>query len=219
MQLRFFCFFTLFIALSGCSQRSADLGTMTRIALFGNQDFVVTRDKVKQVPYDSIVARIEEGPLAFLPLAFNDNGYRKYISAESALVMLYIGRVVQISGFLNDFQLFIPPTSFDPLEKGMHNLWGGEFATFVVELEPGKKTGIEINAKYEVVGEENIEVLGNTYVVSHVIEHISSHSYEDKFENHYWVSSDDGFVYRSIQQYAPGVGPVAYSVTKQGERI
>lgn len=190
----------------------------THSARYHDQDFILPSAPSLLAGQDAIAVITDNAPLALFSLDTNQAGYRTYHSTQAHHLTLYLGRITNTVGYPHNYTLEIPPTTFDPLEKGMHNIWGGEFAHFVVEL-PAQQTRIPIEATYQFWGEDQITIRGHTYNATHVVEIIRSSVFSETFENHFWVSPDDGFIYRSIQQYVPEIAPIGYTVISHDSRI
>ncbi|MGF1761302.1 YjbF family lipoprotein [Photobacterium sagamiensis] len=60
----------LAMGLTGCSQKFNDVNDTVKLALFGENDTNLSTYDVEQLPYASIYARIDNGPRAFMVLAF-----------------------------------------------------------------------------------------------------------------------------------------------------
>ncbi|PSW03849.1 YjbF family lipoprotein [Photobacterium lipolyticum] len=60
----------LAMGLTGCSQKFNDVNDTVQLALFGENDTQISADDVEQLPYASIYAQIDDGPRAFMVLAF-----------------------------------------------------------------------------------------------------------------------------------------------------
>ena len=219
MQQRFSPFYNwlaalfLLIGLAACQTTEP-----THSARYHDQDFILPSAPSHLAKQDALAVISDNAPLALYSLEANQAGYRTYHSTQTHRLTLYLGRITHISGYPHNYTLEIPPTTFDPLEKGMHNIWGGEFAHFVVTL-PAQQMRIPIEATYQFWGEAPIMIHGRTYNATHVVEIIRSSAFSETFENHFWVSPDDGFIYRSIQQYVPEIAPIGYTVIRYGSRI
>lgn len=211
---RLICLFLLF-GLSACSGIDADLES-ARPTAYADQDFRFAKDAVSRLDTDSILAILPGSQLQLMPLSANQSGYRHYRSATGEALTLYLGRVVELRGSVADYRLATPPSSFEPLEKGMHNIWGGEFAQFAITSEDAQWV---VDASYEFWGEDSISILGQSYSVTHIVEVIRSSSFAEILYNHFWVSPEDGFVYRSIQQYHPHTPAIGYTVSGYAKRI
>ncbi|MFB9213676.1 YjbF family lipoprotein [Vibrio sinaloensis] len=87
--------------IAGCSQRFQDVNSTIYEALFGFDDIILSAEKVEQLPYASMYARINDGPQIFMVLAFVDinpvtgNKQLKWLSSDSAMITTENGRIVK----------------------------------------------------------------------------------------------------------------------------
>lgn len=87
--------------LFGCSQRFQDTNDTFKEALFGRSDVQMSAQKVRELPYASLYARINQGPQIFMVLAFVDyipstQSYRlKWLSSDGAMLATENGRIVK----------------------------------------------------------------------------------------------------------------------------
>ncbi|MEX2644468.1 MAG: YjbF family lipoprotein [Acetobacterales bacterium] len=180
----------------------------------GMEGVEVSRAQVAQIPYATILAKIGRGPQSLLVLGRIDALDLHWISADRNVFVTREGRLVKTVGLpanLVHTRLAGP----DPLTTGAA-VRASEAAGLVryVDVMPGNYFDAGVAARYEPVGEERIEILELQYDCIVVRERNEVPIMDWSHENRFWIDTDSGFVWRSLQHFAPGTPPVEINITK-----
>lgn len=84
----------------------------------------------------------------------------------------------------------------------------------LVDIMPGDHFGVPVTSTYQVAGNESITILERQYDTLVVKEICSAPILDWEFENTFWVDIRTGFIWRSIQHFAPGLPPIDIEVLK-----
>jgi len=87
--------------------------------------------------------------------------------------------------------------------------------TRLVDIVPDARYGVPVDLTLGPQAEEMIEILELTYDVVRVREVGSAPLLDWRFENTYWASRDNGFVWKSVQHLVPELGPVELEILKK----
>jgi len=179
----------------------------------GLPDAPVTRDQISKLPYATVRAKIGRGQRSVLVLRRYDGGDLVWVSSDSVAFATRRGRLVKTAGLPADLKRteFVEP---DPVATGLQELEGDSKIGRFIDLEPGAHYGIPVESTFARAGEETIEILERTYDTILVNERNVAPLLEWEFENQYWVAKDSGFVWRSMQHFAPGWPPIELEILK-----
>ena len=174
----------------------------------------VSRAQVAQIPYATVLAKIGRGPQSLLVLGRIDDQDLHWISADRNVFVTRNGRLMKTVGLpanLVHTRLAGP----DPLTTGAA-VGASTQAGLVryVDVMPGNYFDAGVAARYELVGEERIEIVELEYDCIVVRERNDVPVMDWTHENRFWIDSSSGFVWRSLQHFAPGIPPVEVSITK-----
>jgi hypothetical protein len=191
-----------------------DAGTVFSMLVSGIPDVPVTRDQIRQIPYATIRAKIANGQRSVLVLFRYDGGDLHWMSADRIALTTRAGRLVKSAGLASDLRASAT-VGEDPVAAGLHRLDGPVRLTRLVDIVPGSRYGVPITLTLEPQAEETVEILELTYDVVRVRETGSAPLLDWQFENTYWASRDNGFVWKSVQHLVPDLGPVELEILKK----
>jgi hypothetical protein len=203
------------LCCAGCGDTPmANTPRLIREMFAKGDDLKITRDDVAKIPYACIAVRLGNGPQALLVLGRNDNAKLDWISAQREVVVTRRGRVVETLGLPEDLK----QTEFltvDPLGKPMAATAGGIECVRTIDLAPSGWAGVVVRTRFHEVGAAAIEILGSQ-IATHVWDEAGGAPRLDwQFTNRYWVDAQSGFVWKSLQQTAPGLPPLEIVVFRQ----
>jgi len=218
-QLRILVLFVLTggvsVALSGCGENPmfANILDVARYATSGMPSQPIDRQKIANLPYATIAAKIGKGQKAVLVLAHNTYSQLEWVATDGATLVTRNGRLIQTSGF-NDNIRGTQYDADDPLASESTEL-DGQMMYRVLDMDlEGKFRSVPITSKFEVIGPRKIEIEGLMFDTVLVKEHNRAHTINWKFDNYYWLDPYNGFVWKSEQHFTRNLPPVVIEVLK-----
>lgn len=175
-------------------------------------DAPITKEYVTNLPYASLGARIGSGQRSFLVLGRYDGPDRHWISSDGAALVTRHGRLIRLYGVSPDLR-DTQGVEDDPIAAATFDFAGRH--TRSVDLGIQGQYGIPIESTFEVVGRENVTILGDARDTLHVREHNQARQLRWTFENEFWLDFETGYVWRSSQHFAPGAPPVVIEIYKR----
>lgn len=193
----------LFLAVTGCTDVSRSSFDAVKLAVHPHPKLAITAEEVAAKPYYQLEATGPHGT-AVLILGNVDGMRQAWYGARGVVIFIEHGRVVQSAGLdqnLDDVQL---PAN-DPFLHGLQTLRVPLDYRFAVDWSPGYRYGVPINARLIPMGTEPVNILGITRQLLRVDELLDVTALHYRATNRYWVDPRDGFVWKSVQQIAPGL--------------
>ncbi|MNG91987.1 putative lipoprotein GfcB precursor [compost metagenome] len=218
LSLRVFMSLGLLL-LSGCSATSSDTYATLRYAFLGMDDVVVTREKVRKLPYASAYLRVGDNPQALVVLAFADpDGSLSWASADNKLFVTKAGRLRKTVGLENDLYL-MTSSWIDPLQKIIDSP-DDVFNTDVLhwqynaEWEKDYVSGYKMQAKFISAVPEKLLIIDKSHDVMLIDELIIFGNNQSSWHNYYWFERSTGRILKSQQQLGPGLPVVEMTILK-----
>ena len=202
---------------SGCSHApilELVAGTGKDVLDPGGPENRLTRERIDRIPYASLGVKIGDQPRAVLILSRYDRENLHWLSADRAALVTHGGRLIKTAGF----PLNLTTTTFydaDPVRQGtLHKISDGYRMIRGVDLRPGNRVGVLINSTFRVDGRATIEIVESTFETVRITEINRARGLDWGFENTYWVDPESGFVWKSVQSFAPGLPPARIEVLR-----
>lgn len=187
------------LALPGCGVVGRTSIKTVQLAVQGTPDVQPSAADVAATPYPQIKVSGPNGG-AVLVLGNIDDGRQAWYSSERSIVFLRDGLLVGTHGGTPELQqMWIEGAS--PF-LALHQLQGAVSVQRRYDLMPGYRYGIKVTGTLERMGIEPVDILGKVRTLVHVRETLRGDQW--KGENHYWVDSASGFIWKSQQTIAPG---------------
>ena len=181
-------------------------------ALFGYEDFPITRELIDNIPYASIRLKIGKGPAGLLILETKERKKNTWLSADQVTIVEREGKIIRTLGLTNNLTS-IRPQSVNHVEL-VKNKDSPIYKSFI-SLDNPEVFELELKVKVLNKGLEEIEIVDKKYSLIHFIEEKENRYLRWKSKDHYWVDPEDGFVWKSIQNIAPNIPPILIEVTKK----
>ena len=181
-------------------------------ALFGYEDFPITRELIDNIPYASIRLKIGKGPAGLLILETKERKKNTWLSADQVTIVEREGRIIRTLGLTNNLTSIRPQrVNYVEFVKNKDNPIYKSF----ISLDNPEVFELELKVKVLNKGLEEIEIVDKKYSLIHFIEEKENRYLRWKSKDHYWVDPEDGFVWKSIQNIAPNIPPIVIEVTKK----
>lgn len=189
-------------ALTACS--SVSRGSLESVRLAMRRETVhPTAASVAATPYFQLQANGPDGE-AILILARVGNGELGWYGTGHDAVFTRDGLVVKTIGLPQNLDHSALPAA-NPFHEGLQHLDAPVDYTRRVDWSPGYRYGIELKARLEPKGIEDVDILGTVHRLRRMDEHVSAPSLGVSMTNRYWVDPTDGFIWKSRQYVAPGL--------------
>lgn len=214
MSRRHLLMVVLGFMLSGCGRFAMPpVVDSLRLAWKGVPDTPISRDQIDRLPYASIYAKAGQGPRSLLVLGRYDQEDLHWISADRGVLVTRNGRLVKTVGFPTDLIETIMVDK-DPIISGQLDLPPDATYRRTVDIMPGTHFQVQVTSRFEKLGKQVIVILGKEYETLVIRELAEAPVLGWKFENTYWADLHSGFIWRSIQHYAPDLPPIEIEVLK-----
>ena len=181
-------------------------------AVFGFEDYPITRELIDNIPYASIRLKIGKGPAGLLILETKERKKNTWVSADLITIVERHGKIIRTLGLTNNLTS-IRPQSFNFIEF-VKNEDNSVYKSFI-SLDNPEVFELALKVKVLNEGLEEIEIIDKKYSLIHFVEEKENRHLRWKSKDHYWVDPVDGFVWKSIQNIAPNIPPILIEVTKK----
>lgn len=193
----------LLLGLHGCTDLSHSAIDTMKLATQRQVSAEPTAAEVAAKPYYQLEVTSPQGRAVMI--LGNLDGHREaWYDAHHAVVFIEHGRIVQTVGLEQNLDGLQLPGN-DPFARGLQTLRAPVDYSFSMDWSPGYRYGVHVDARLIPAGSEQITILGNAHQVLRVDEQINAPAAHYRATNHYWVDPQDGFVWKSEQQVAPGL--------------
>lgn len=178
----------------------------------GAPDAPVSAEYVARLPYASVGARVGRGQRSLLVLGRYDGPDRHWISADRAALVTRNGRLIRLFGIGADLR-DTRDIEGDPIAAATFAFEGQHRRS--IDLGAPVKYGIPIESTFTVQRRETIIILDRQHDTLVVREENHARVIRWSFDNEYWLDFDSGYVWRSVQHFAPEMPPVTLEIYKR----
>ena len=147
-----------------------------------------------------------------LVLGRYDGVDRHWISADRAAIVTRNGRVIRLYGIGADLR-DTRDIERDPIAAQTFAFEGQHRRS--VDLDSPITYGIPIESSFTTLRRETITILDRQHDTLVVAEQNAARVVRWSFTNEFWLDFDTGFVWRSVQHFAPEMAPVTIEVYKR----
>ncbi len=172
----------------------------------------LTRERINKIPYASLAVKIGRQPRVLLVLSRYDGKNLHWLSADQAALITRGGRVVKTAGLPIDLKTTILYNPDPVRQDTLHKISDGYRLTRSVDLQPGNRAVVLVDSTFKVAGRETVEIVELTFETIRIEETGRARDFGWRFVNTYWVDPESGFVWKSIQNFAPGLPPALIEV-------
>jgi group 4 capsule polysaccharide lipoprotein GfcB/YjbF len=184
--------------LAGCGVVGRTSIKTVQMAMQGKPDVQPTAQSVAANRYPQIKVSGSQGG-AILILGNIEEERQAWYSSDRSIVFLKDGLIVGTHGGTPQLQrMHIEGVS--PFHH-LHLMTAPVIVERRYDVMPGYRFGMEVTGTLERLGTEDVKILGNTRTLLHVRERLRGQGW--RRDNHYWVDSDNGFIWKSVQAIAP----------------
>lgn len=190
-------------ALAGCTAVSSSSVDAVKLVIDRHRQHTPSAAEVAARPYYQMKATTRDGQ-AVLILGNLDGPREDWYGSDGVVVFLEHGQVVKTAGLPQNLDGLQQPAA-NPFASGLQHLAGPLDYERTVDWSPGYRYGVPVHARLVPAGTEQITILGQPHTVLRVDEQLDAPAAGYRATNHYWVDPSDGFVWKSVQQVAPGL--------------
>ncbi|MDP4536920.1 YjbF family lipoprotein [Alkalimonas collagenimarina] len=198
-------FFFRLIAVSGLASMVLACGGTPRVyyndlktAFSTTPDVELTLDQVQSSSYDLLYVRVNDGPRVALTLAFLEHGQHKWVSADSAVLVLEQGRLVRSANFTTELN-FVSNTHSDPLKQGPDQLAQAASWLRLVDWGMGA-SGYAMESGFREVKMETLQLFEQAIPTRVFVETVHLPDIDKSFQNYFWFDAQSGLLVKSEQQ-------------------
>jgi hypothetical protein len=189
--------------LAGCTAVSSSSVDAVKLVVNRHRQHGPDAAEVAAHPYYQMQATTRDGQ-AVLILGNLDGPRQDWYGSDGVVVFLEHGQVVKTAGLPQNLDGLRQPAG-NPFASGLQHLTGPLDYERTVDWSPGYRYGVPVHAHLAPAGTEEITILGQPHTVLRVDEQLDAPAADYRATNHYWVDPADGFVWKSVQQVAPGL--------------
>ncbi len=173
----------------------------------------ITLAQASKIPYSSIGYRIGKSSEGMLILASQAGEGLLWTSADRIALVTNNGRLIKTGGL----RWNLSGTSFggiDPLATNLGQSLTTNTAIRNLDFNDIKRFSVRIEGRFEQLGTQTVNILEANLSTIALIEHCSSKDMDWDFQNSFWVDSDSGFVWKSVQWVHPNEDPITLEVLR-----
>ena len=182
--------------------------------IFGYEDIDLDSSYIEQLPYSSMKVKIGKGPGGLAILESMNEDKETWVTSDEIFLIIKGGRIIGSYGLVEtnlvDYQ------SKDPNFKLFIDSKQKEFTSYRVLSYDNPEA---LNVRFKVIttykGVEQITILNYARELVLIEETIENDYLNWKTTNKFWVDMDSGFVWKSVQTYAPNLPDFKIEVTKR----
>lgn len=196
--------------VSGCGDTRYDGVTRMTSVLVGDSGIAYDPVQARQLPYATMDAKIGISQSSLIVLSRYDGPDLWWASADRIILTTRNGRLMATSGFPKDLLHMVlwdddPITEFKPATGTSRR---------GVDLAYRNLYGIYIESRWTDLGEEVVDIHGETRTLRKCVEACVARDMEWEFENVFW-RDENNVVWQSIQHFSPTTPPIQLAVLKQ----
>lgn len=189
--------------LAGCTTLSSSTMNAVAMTIKNHRDQTPTAAEVAARPYYQLAASTRDGQ-AVLILGNVDGSREDWYGNHHVVVFLEHGQLIGTAGLPQNLDGLQQPAD-NPFTHGLQRLNAPVEYTYTVDWSPGYRYGVAVHTRLTPAGSTQLDILGQTHNVLRIDEELDAPAAGWHTTNHYWVDPADGFVWKSVQQVAPGL--------------
>ena len=203
-------------ALYSCSTVPMNTQTYKLVyaGIFGYEDIDLDSSYIEQLPYSSMKVKIGKGPGGLAILESMNEDKETWVTSDEIFLIIKGGRIIGSYGLVETN--LVDYRSKDPNFKLFIDSKQKEFTSY---RDLSYDNPEALNVRFKVIttykGVEQITILNYARELVLIEETIQNDYLNWKTTNKFWVDKDSGFVWKSIQTYAPNLPNFKLEVTKR----
>lgn len=208
--------------LAGCSSdTSTSTTTLFRKTISAKTPpadaYPLNAQQIEELRYATLGIRIGTNQPAVVVLATADGDKLRWVSADRVIFITNGGWLTQTHGLPRDLAAtrWVGQQAQDPLHSFIQT--GAVPAPGVyreIDLLREDEKGVVVTSRFELRPDEVIEIQGKQHSCRRLDEIADMRAWRWETRNSFWIDSQSGRVWRSVQQYCPEVPPMRLEVLK-----
>ena len=182
--------------------------------IFGYEDVDLDSSYIEQLPYSSMKVKIGKGPGGLAILESMNEDKETWVTSDEIFLIIKGGRIIGSYGLVETN--LVDYRSKDPNFKVFIDSKQKEFTSYrVLSYDNPEALNVRLKVITTYKGVEQITILNYARELVLIEETIENDYLNWKTTNKFWVDKDSGFVWKSIQTYAPNLPNFKLEVTKR----
>ena len=215
--LRAFIIFNYFLIIS-CAQNpniipssySTIFNSLSN-SLFNEQEGI-SLEVIANIPYASSLINFNKSSKSLIILQSKNNDIYTWVSSDKRIFFTENGRIVGTVGLPNDlYKIKRPEISFSQILNGTSLT---NYIAYYSFRKP-ELDNLRVEITVEVLGEQNIMLLGGERSLILVEERLVSKKINWKRINRFWIDPKSFFVWKSEQNISPKLPMLTFETTKK----
>jgi hypothetical protein len=212
--------FILFFLLPSCSNTGiyGELGLAIRDLVSQPKD--ISSERVNEIPYDVMQARIGRTPFSLVVLEEVLGNELKWTSSNFVKIYTKNGIIVRLSGLENELNFLEIDDSHPLINKSKDNQKTGDvFLTHFYNFKNPDLFNLPVKTKFEYVKEESVVILEKKFKTFLYKESSMENLINWQFENFYWVDIEEGKIIKSVQSVSPKISKIYLKLLEKKSSI
>lgn len=198
------------LLLGGCSSQASVWGQYFEFVKQGYRSSfgggVISIEQAAGIPYATLAYRLDGSSEKLLVLATNTNGTLLWTAASRIVFSTHDGRILRTVGLLNNRGDLRSPAG-GTLSPPADALRAPYRSTRQTDFPEAGLYGVVLNCVTQQRGRQLVRILGTAITTTRVEERCESRSPRWTFTDSFWLDTESGFAWQSIQHLGPK-GPV-----------
>ena len=201
------------LILTGCSTQASVWGQYWTVIREGYRNStgggVVTLEQATAIPYASLAYRVDGSSEQILVLATDTNGDQVWTAASRVVLLTRNGRIVRSVGLPHDRNDIrglqagaVIPAPAMALRATYRDIRQADFPDIGLY-------SVSLNCVAQQRGRQVVNILGTAMATTRIDERCESQSPRWSFTDSYWLDTETGFVWQSVQHLHPK-GPAVH---------
>lgn len=207
--------------LTACSSQNisslSNIYKAANYAITSRPEVDITREDINNIPYASCYARIGDNPRALVILAKIIKNDLYWVTANRETFVTRKGRLVKTHGLQSDLTSSRWNNALADIGNfvvGSTNRESQEYGR-TIDIKSDNIYGIYIRSHLLRQNDAvSLEIEDLVFDTTLVIETNIASTLRWEFSNYFWVDNQTGFIWKSIQHFAPSAGPLIQTILK-----
>ncbi|XBS70025.1 YjbF family lipoprotein [Acerihabitans sp. KWT182] len=205
--MRYFYLLVVCFLAAACSPAQQGIGETFKVALFGTPNVEMTPEQVRDIPYASMYARVNNGSQIFVVLAYAENGLLKWVTRDKAMLVTRNGRLIKTLD-LTDNLLEVTNLASDPLEHANRITDGVEWTRVQSWTQNKQSYTATFSSRFSIEGNETLTVLNVPRTYRIIDEDVTVAELNTHYRNRFWIDPSTGAVGKTQQSIGPDFFPI-----------
>lgn len=205
--------------LAGCTNMGSLKLASDTLGLVGkgkNQGYSRSLEEIIALPYAQLGVARGEGPRGIMVLAEVLGEELSWVSGDRLQIVTLHNRIVRTTGFRSDFGgTRLEGQDLWDLYDPARSAGAASVLERLVHVEPGREPPVRMLSRFEVEGEERIEILGFPLDTVRVREDIDVPQWRWTAVNRWWLDPGTRLAWRSQQHLTPDQPPLWLEMLKR----